>query len=199
MKDKAEQLQEDRTIIQDNNKNRLFVTTQIIYFNIKWVILMKKTISIILLIILLLVMLIPNYIYATDNTIQTENYKDIYTNKRNTEVVKAGGKALAIAQVIGVSCGVILLLILGIKYMMMSYDAGEKASIKEKLIPYVIGAVLLFGGSGILGIIANFSQKMDKNTPAQSSSQQSTSWATCPYCGNYGPAVGVCQRCNKRF
>lgn len=160
---------------------------------------MKKVVSIILLIILLSFIVVPNYIYATGNKIETENYKDIYTNKGNKQIITAGGKVLAIAQVVGVSCGVVLLLILGIKYMFMAPYAGDKASIKEKLIPYIIGAVILFGGSGILGLIANFSQKMDKDSPAQSSSQSSTNWVTCPYCGNYGPDVGICQRCHKRF
>lgn len=162
---------------------------------------MKKTISIILLIILLLVMIIPNYIYATNNnTIQTGNYKDIYTKKGNDEIITAGGKVLAVAQVIGVSCGVVLLLILGIKYFMMAPYAGEKASIREKLIPYAIGAVILFGGSGILGLIANFSQKVDPDKSTQNSYYQpSTSYVTCPYCGSYVPDVGRCQACNKRF
>lgn len=158
---------------------------------------MKKVVSIILLIILLSFIVVPNYIYATGNKIETENYKDIYTNKGNKQIITAGGKVLAIAQVVGVSCGVVLLLILGIKYMMMAPYAGDKASIKEKLIPYIIGAVLLFGGSGILGLIANFSQKMDTKSPGQSSS--STQFVTCPYCGSYVPDVGRCQACNKRF
>lgn len=121
---------------------------------------MKKVVSIILLIILLSFIVLPNYIYATDNKIQTENYKDIYTKKGNDEIITAGGKVLAVAQVIGVSCGVVLLLILAIKYMFMAPYAGEKASIREKLIPYAIGAVILFGGSGILGLIAKFAQQM---------------------------------------
>lgn len=120
---------------------------------------MKKTISIILAIALCLIMILPNFIYAGGD-IDPNAYKDIYKNEGNTKLVTAGGNVLAVAQTVGISCGVILLLILGIKYIYMSHDANDKASIKEKLIPYVIGAVLLFGGSGLLGLVANFAQKM---------------------------------------
>ena len=92
--------------------------------------------------------------------INTENFKSIYDKQGNTELIKMGGSVLGVVQVIGISMGVIMLLILGIKYMMMSHSVDEKATIKEKLIPYVIGAVLLFGGTGLLTIIANFAQKL---------------------------------------
>lgn len=122
---------------------------------------MKKVLSAVLIIVLCLVMILPNYIYA-NNEITTENYKGIYkSGENNSKLTAAGGKVLGVARVIGVSCGVILLIILGIKYMLMSHDADDKAKIKEKLIPYVIGAVILFAGSAILTIIANVVQKIN--------------------------------------
>ena len=39
-------------------------------------------------------------------------------------------------------------------------STNDKATIKERLIPYVIGAVIMFGGTGILTIIANFARTM---------------------------------------
>lgn len=120
---------------------------------------MKKSISIILTIALCLLMILPNFIYAED--LNPDAYKDIYKNEGNSKLITAGGSVLAVAQTVGIACGIIFLLILGIKYIMMSHDADDKAKIKEKLIPYVIGAVLLFGGSGLLGIIANFAQNMN--------------------------------------
>ena len=98
---------------------------------------MKKTISWMLTIILCLIMILPNYIYA-NNQIATGDFKEIYQNKGNTNLIKAGGNVLSVVQVVGISCGVIMLLILGVKYMMMSSNAESKATIKEKLIPYVL-------------------------------------------------------------
>ena len=46
---------------------------------------------------------------------------------------------------------VIISAILGIKFMLGSME--EKAQIKEKLIPYVIGCVIIFGAFGIWKIV----------------------------------------------
>lgn len=160
---------------------------------------MKKIISIILTIALCLLMILPNFIYAED--LNPDAYKDIYKNEGNSKLITAGGSVLAVAQTVGIACGIIFLLILGIKYIMMSHDADDKAKIKEKLIPYVIGAVLLFGGSGLLGIIANFAQNMDTEGTTSNSSynQPSTNFVVCPNCGAYVPDVGRCSKCNQRF
>ena len=50
---------------------------------------------------------------------------------------------------------VIVLIILGLKYMMGSVE--EKAAYKKTLLPYVIGAALVFAASAIAGIIYSFS------------------------------------------
>ena len=116
---------------------------------------MKKML-ISILIILMFLAVIPNCIYA--GNIDTSAYSDIYNAKKTSEITKAGGVILGVVQVIGVSVGIILLIILGIKYMTSS--TNDKATIKEKLIPYVIGAVLMFGGTGLLTIIANFARNL---------------------------------------
>ena len=64
------------------------------------------------------------------------------------------GIILAVVQVIGVSVAVIMLLVVGIKYM---YSApNDRAEIKKHMVVYVVGAVVLFASSGILGIIRGF-------------------------------------------
>ncbi len=116
---------------------------------------MKKML-ISILIILIFLAVIPNCIYA--GNIDTNAYSGIYKSSGTSKVFSAGGSILAIVQVIGVSCGIIFLIILGVKYMTSS--TNDKATIKEQLIPYVIGAVLMFGGTGILTIIAEFARNM---------------------------------------
>jgi len=52
-----------------------------------------------------------------------------------------------------------MLVIIGVKYITASVE--EKAQLKETLMPYVIGAILLFGGSGILTIVVNFVRELE--------------------------------------
>ena len=47
-----------------------------------------------------------------------------------------------------------MLVVIGIKYMMGS--AEEKAEYKKTLMPYIIGAALVFAASAIAGIIYGF-------------------------------------------
>lgn len=58
-----------------------------------------------------------------------------------------GNKVIGIIQAVGIIISVIMLMVLGIKYMMGS--AEEKAEYKKTFIPYIIGAVLLFAASAL--------------------------------------------------
>ncbi len=62
------------------------------------------------------------------------------------------GGVIGIIQIVGLGIAVIAAIALGIRYMVSSVE--EKATIKNKLIPFVIGAVIFFGATGILRIIA---------------------------------------------
>lgn len=61
---------------------------------------------------------------------------------------------LGIVQVIGVAIAVIMLIVLAIKYI--SAAPGDKAEIKKHAVVYIVGAVVLFGATGLLQIIKNF-------------------------------------------
>ena len=68
---------------------------------------------------------------------------------------------LGITQVIGVAIAVIMLIVLAIKYI--SAAPGDKAEIKKHAVVYIVGAVVLFAASGILGIIRKFAEDNIKN------------------------------------
>lgn len=73
----------------------------------------------------------------------------------NTDGIGAfGGKLMGVIQTVGVVIAVVVLMVLGIKYMMGS--AEEKAEYKKTMMPYVIGAVLIFAASTIANVIYNF-------------------------------------------
>ena len=70
------------------------------------------------------------------------------------EIQSAGNSIISILQTVGVVLSVVVLMIIGIKYMMGS--AEEKAEYKKTLMPYMIGAALVFAASAIAGIVFNF-------------------------------------------
>jgi len=69
----------------------------------------------------------------------------------SSEAQGTAGKLLGALQVIGTIVSIIVLIVLGMKYMVGS--ASEKAEYKKSMIPYLIGAVLLFSGTVLPGLI----------------------------------------------
>ena len=69
-----------------------------------------------------------------------------------------GNSLVKILSTAGIIVSVIVLIVLGIKYMMGS--AEEKAEYKKTLLPYVIGAGLVFAASSIANIVYNFMQNV---------------------------------------
>lgn len=67
-----------------------------------------------------------------------------------------GNSIIKILTTVGIVASVVVLVVLGIKYMMGS--AEEKAEYKKTLLPYVIGAGLVFAASGIANIVYTFMQ-----------------------------------------
>ena len=77
------------------------------------------------------------------------------TQASNTEgLVNVGGNIVSVITTIGIIVAVIVLLVLGIKYMMGS--AAEKAEYKKTMIPYLVGAVLIFAASTIANVVYQF-------------------------------------------
>lgn len=70
-----------------------------------------------------------------------------------SSVQNIGGYILGVAQVIGMVVAVVMLIVLAIKYI--SAAPNDKAEIKKHAVVYIVGAVVLFAASGLLGIIRN--------------------------------------------
>lgn len=70
------------------------------------------------------------------------------------KVFNIAGVILGVAQAIGVSVAVIMLVVIAIKYITAS--AEGKAEVKKYAVGYILGAVLLFAGVAILRIIQEF-------------------------------------------
>ena len=69
-----------------------------------------------------------------------------------------GNRIVGILRVVGIIASVAVLIVLGIKYMMGS--AEEKAEYKKTMLPYLIGAVLIFAASVIATIVYNFANSI---------------------------------------
>ena len=123
---------------------------------------MKKTTKIIgiMLIIAMLLMGMTTVCKASDDEGQgTLNPGDIAGQLTGTpsgaqqDVTNIGNQLIGVITTVGVVVAVIILLVLGIKYMMGS--ASEKAEYKKTMIPYLVGAVLIFGASTIVQVVVN--------------------------------------------
>lgn len=75
-----------------------------------------------------------------------------------SSLTSIGGQVLNVLQIAGIVIGVIILVILGVKYMTGSLE--EKAEYKKTMIPYLVGAVIIFAGpmiaKAIFTMIASF-------------------------------------------
>ena len=113
---------------------------------------MKKSIKVIstLLLTIMLVASIAGTVLAVDpNTVLNG------LNGNGNVQTKVGNNIVTIIQVVGIVIAVIVLLVIGIKYMMGS--ASEKAEYKKTMIPYIVGAVLIFAGTSLVRVIYSLS------------------------------------------
>ena len=85
---------------------------------------------------------------ATGTTIGGVTINPDTSGTAATQVGTIGNKIIGIVQTVGTVASIIVIIVLGIKYMMGS--AEEKAEYKKTLMPYLIGAVLVLLGVNIV-------------------------------------------------
>lgn len=112
----------------------------------------KKTIKILsaVLMSMILVFSISNMVFATLTPGQMTGSTSIST----TKLQSVGNGIIGVLKVVGVILSVIVMMILGFKYMMGS--AEDKADYKKSMIPYLVGAVCIFIAPFIAGAIYEF-------------------------------------------
>ena len=115
---------------------------------------MKKTVKILLtLIVFALVIGVCGSAFAVSPTSISATDSDISKTMGNLS-----GIILRVVQVIGTAVAVIMLIVLAIKYI--SAAPNDKAEIKKHAVVYVVGAIILFAASGILGLIQSFANNI---------------------------------------
>ena len=126
---------------------------------------MRKCFKIVLIIAVFILVLsaLENFSLATTwetrvgNMLKKSNeYKDSSATKSAQNAV---GAVITITRSVATGVAIIMLIVLAMKYMTAA--PGDRADIKKHAVVYVVGAVVLFAASGLLGIIANFADKIN--------------------------------------
>lgn len=114
---------------------------------------LSKVLSIVVISLMLLT-IASNFVLAVDpSTIKGDT-------KNTTSITNVGKQIIGIIQVVGSVVAVGVLVVLGIKYMMGSTE--EKAEYKKTLVPYIIGAVLIFAASNLAGMVYTWANSVTK-------------------------------------
>lgn len=108
----------------------------------------------VLMIVVMIVFTCTNVFAA----INPEQIKPGESTKADDTILKVGNTVLTIVTNVGMILAVILVAVLGVKYMMGSTE--EKAEYKKSMIPYLVGAVLVFGASAIGRAVIGFGQSI---------------------------------------
>lgn len=115
----------------------------------------------VLLIAIMAVTILNSAVFAANNEIKFDEINEDYVRNNASDnsgaaasVNRIIGSLLTVVQVVGSGVAVIMLIVLAIKYI--SAAPSDKAEIKKHAVVYVVGAVVLFAATGIIGIVRRF-------------------------------------------
>ena len=91
-------------------------------------------------------------------SVELGNFKGDTSGETAGRINTQANNIIGIVQIVAVAIAVIMLIWLAIKYI--SAAPSEKADIKKSALIYIVGAVLLFATTGILGIIRTFAGQL---------------------------------------
>ena len=116
---------------------------------------MKKGTKIIfstIMIVMMVILTVAPVFAATTGAVDPKTLTGS-SNANTTTMQNIGNQIITVVSVAGSIVSVVVLIVLGIKYMMGS--ASEKAEYKKTMIPYLVGAILIFGASAITKVVVN--------------------------------------------
>lgn len=95
-------------------------------------------------------------LFATSMVFAADSYviPTAVSSRADGAIGKIGSMVLSVAQIVGTAVAVIMLIVLAIKYI--SAAPNDKADIKKHAVVYIVGAIVLFAASALLGIVKNF-------------------------------------------
>ncbi len=114
---------------------------------------MKKTVKIIAILLLAITLItFSTSVFAADGQIKPDSLAPTYGTSDGGLSEKAG-QIMGMIRNVAVIAAVIILMVLGVKYMLGSVE--EKADYKKSFIPLIIGIVLVVSATAIATFIFN--------------------------------------------
>ena len=116
-----------------------------------------KKMTIILMIAVMCVSFVGVNVYADGEDWKSVTQFDGEANQDedlNEKTRKIVGSIISVVRIVAVGVAIIMLAFVAMKYMTAA--PGDRADIKKHAVVYVVGAVVLFGSAGIIGIIQDF-------------------------------------------
>lgn len=107
----------------------------------------------IMLMVILAVMVVTSFVspvFALEPSGVTAEGQQVASDN----ITNLGKGLVAILQTTGIVLSVVILIVIGIKYMMGSPE--EKSQYKSSMLPYIIGAALIFAASVVAQIVYDF-------------------------------------------
>ena len=120
---------------------------------------MVKIFSIFLVIIMMLSVIAPVFA-AGEELLKPNGVTPTVNQDASKSISDFGGQIVGTLQTIGTVIAIVILVVLGIKYMIGSPE--EKSEYKKTMIPYLIGAVLIFAAVTIANIVYNFTTSFNQ-------------------------------------
>ena len=114
---------------------------------------MKKSYKFVILLIISLIIMLALSNITMAAKVSIDNIKDNDTNVEASGIKNIGSIILSGITGVGIVVSVVMVAILGVKYMMGS--AEEREEYKKSMLPYLIGAILLFGASAIANMVVS--------------------------------------------
>ncbi len=128
----------------------------------------KKMVLVLVIMILSSFVIYSNKTFAAGTTmnslLEAKNMKSVSTPDASAGqdgIIGGINSVIGLLQFAGTGISVIVVTILGIKYILAS--PADKADVKKSIMPIIIGCALLFGGVNIVATVMNFSTNVFPN------------------------------------
>lgn len=114
---------------------------------------MKKSIKVlsILMMVALITMTAIAPVFASGSPVDVESIKGQITYGDSSSMQELAGKILGFIRNIAIVGGVVIIAVLGVKYMMGSLE--EKAEYKKSMIPLIVGIVVVMSATTIAKLL----------------------------------------------
>jgi hypothetical protein len=126
---------------------------------------MKKIVGILSVILIFSIVIGVNNVYAdagVDSIISAMDGTQNAVSASGTRTGNVINNVIGIMQVVGTGISLIVITILGIKYIIAS--PGEKADVKKAIMPIGIGCILLFGAVNLMAALEDFAPSVLNNS-----------------------------------